>query len=131
MLQRPNAIGLFLCEQVVIENKTHNATLVNSLSRLRVRSLPSPPQRLVVYGVLTDGLGEVTMSLVVTRLDDLEDIYKFNWQMRFRDPLQDTRLILRMPELVFPDAIRYQFTLAAANEPIAHCVIQVIEESST
>jgi len=34
MLQRPNAVGLILCEQVVIEEKTRNVTLFNSVSRL-------------------------------------------------------------------------------------------------
>lgn len=45
MVQRPNAVGLILCEQVVLEEGTRNATLVNSMTRLRSKTFPSPPQR--------------------------------------------------------------------------------------
>jgi hypothetical protein len=128
MLQRPNAVGLILCEQVVIAEKTRNATLVNSFGRLRFKAFPSPPQRFVVHAVLTDGLGDAKMSLVVSRLDTLEDIAEYRWSMQFADPLRDVRLVLRLPGLSFPQPVRYQFALSAADEWIAQCVLQVIAE---
>jgi hypothetical protein len=128
MLQRPNAVGLILCEQAVIEEKTRNVTLVNSFSRLRFPTFPAPPHRYVVYAALTDGLREGTMSLVVSRLDTLEDLEERRWAMRFTDPLRIVRLVLRPPALSFPAPVRYQFSLLAEGESVAQCVLQVIAE---
>src|SRR5438132_634080 len=128
MLQLPNVVGLILCEQVIIEEKTRNVTLVNSVNRVRCPTFPSPSQRFVVYAVLTDGLGDATMSLIVSRLDTLEDVVESHWPMEFRDPLRDIRLVVRLPSLSFPAPVRYQFSLLADGEGVAQCVLQVISE---
>ncbi len=86
MLQRPTASGLILCQEVIIEEKTRRATLVNTTDWLRCPTFPSPPQRLVAYAVLTDGLGDAEMALTVTRLDTLEEVDKKQLRARFSDP---------------------------------------------
>jgi hypothetical protein len=53
VLQSPTAIALSLCEQIIVEEITHNVTLVNCFTRLRVHELPSPPQSLIVFVSLT------------------------------------------------------------------------------
>jgi hypothetical protein len=68
MVQRPNVVGLLVCEKTIVEENTRNITTVNHFTRLRVDSFPSPPQRFTVYSVLTDGLGEVGLVLRVVRL---------------------------------------------------------------
>jgi hypothetical protein len=68
------------------------------------------------------------MSLVVSRLDKLEDISENRWSMKFTDPLRDVRLVLRLPGLSFPAPVRYQFALLAEGELVAQCVLQVIAE---
>jgi hypothetical protein len=57
MLQRPTALGLILCQQVIVESRTHHMTLVNTLTHLRWPTFPSPPQKYIAYAVLTDGIG--------------------------------------------------------------------------
>jgi hypothetical protein len=125
MLQAPTASGLTLCEKVIIEEGTRNATLVNSIIHLRVRTFPSPLMRFVVSAVLSDGIGEATMSLIVSRLDTLEDINERHWQMRFPDPLHVVRLRLRSPFLSFPAPGRYEFALLADGDRVAQMVLKV------
>jgi hypothetical protein len=125
MLQVPNVVGLTLCEQVVTDANTRNVTLVNSFGRLRCSTFPSPPQRFVVSTVLTDGLGDASMGLVVSRLDTLAEVAERHWRMRFTDPLRVVRLILRFAELSFPVAGAYQFSLSADGEWIAQTILQV------
>jgi hypothetical protein len=36
MPQRPNAVALLVCEQTIVQEKTHNVTLVNHFSRRRM-----------------------------------------------------------------------------------------------
>jgi hypothetical protein len=71
MLKTPNGVGLTLCQQLVVENKTHNVVLMKTFDRLGFATFPSPPGRIVLYAMLTDGLGDATMSVAVTRLDTL------------------------------------------------------------
>jgi hypothetical protein len=128
MLRIPNTVGLILCEQVVVAEKTRNVTLVNCLNRVRCTTFPSPPQRFVAFAVLTDGRGNATMTLAVDELDTRESVYQASWPMTFRDPLRDIRLILRLPALSFPEPGRYEFSLTADGELVAHTVLQLDEE---
>jgi hypothetical protein len=125
MLKLPNVVGLVLCEQVITDATTRNVTLVNCFSRLRCSIFPSPPQRFVVSTVLTDGLGDANMALVISRLDTLELIRRHQWPMRFTDSLRVIRLILRFADLSFPVAGGYQFSLSADGEWVAQTILQV------
>jgi hypothetical protein len=82
----------------------------------------------VAFAVLKDGLGELAMGLVVSRLDTMDDVYAYNWRQRFRDPLRPTRTILRLRDLIFPDPVRYQVSLLAEGECIAQCDLLVEQE---
>jgi hypothetical protein len=75
MIQRPNAVGLFLCQQAVVEERTRNSSLVNRFRQLSCASFPSPPRDFVVCALLTDGLGDMLLSLNLSRLDTFEEIY--------------------------------------------------------
>jgi hypothetical protein len=122
MLQLPNVVGLTLSELVITDANSRNVSLVNTFSRLRCSVFPSPPQRFVVSTVLTDGLGDATMVMVVSRMDTLEELVDRHWRMRFIDPLRVVRLILRFSELSFPvgRALPVQFVsewrMASAND---------------
>jgi hypothetical protein len=129
MVRRPNAVGLLLCEKIIIEENTRNVTLVNIVKRVSCKTFPSPPQQLGVFAVLTDGSGSVPLSLVVSRLDTLEEIAARQWSMQFTDPLREVRLVLRLSALSFPAPGRYQFSLLADGEWVAHTVIQVVRET--
>jgi hypothetical protein len=125
MLQLPNVVGLTLCEQIVTDATTHNLTLVNTFTRLRCSTFPSPPQRFVVCAALTDGQGDGTMSLAVSRLDTLEIIDRRHWQIRFTDPLRVVRLIVRLRNLSLPVPGGYQLSLSADGEWLAQTVLRV------
>src|SRR5438132_657334 len=69
MSQRPAVVGLLVCEQLIVEERTHNITLVNCFTKLKAEHFPSEPRRLAVFAALVDGLGEVALELVIERLD--------------------------------------------------------------
>jgi hypothetical protein len=125
MSQRPVAVGLTICEQVIVEEKTKNTTLVNSFTGLKVDRFPSVPRPFTVYAVLTDGLGEVAVDLVVSRLMTLEDIYIQPRSVVFTDRLLEVRVPFRLNRCSFPLPGRYQFSLLADGELIAQRVLQV------
>lgn len=131
MIQPPVAIGLMLCEQVIVEEKTHNVTLVNCSNHMKVRKIPSGPQRLVLFALLTNGLGAGTFRLTVSRPDTLEEILSKETQATFLDPLQIVRVTVR-DALSFPLAGRYQISLLADGQLITQRAFQVsvTEETS-
>jgi hypothetical protein len=119
MKQRPVAIGLLVCEQVVIEEGTRNATLVNCFTHRRVKEIPSPPIPFVVLALLTDGIGEISLEMKIQRLDTLEVIARSQGSVQFPDPLREVRFHLRFRDCSFPVAGIYDVVLLAEGEPIA------------
>ena len=130
MIQQPNAVGLLLCEKTIVEEATRNVTVVNHLTHLRVDSFPSVPQRLMAYAMLTDGIGAATLGLRIIRLDTFEDIYYRSYAAKFRDPLAQLRLRIRVNDCSFPVEGKYQVQLEADGELVAQAAITVIQKEN-
>jgi hypothetical protein len=130
MVPPPIALGLTLCEKVIVEEGTKNVTLVSTFTKLRVDQFPTGPQRFVVFAVLTDGLGDGTIELVITRLETDEAIYTYRNRLRFPDRLTEVRVLMRVNECSFPAPGRYQFTLLIDGDWLAQCHLQVAGKDS-
>ena len=128
MIQRPNAIGLVVCQQAVIEEGTRNMTLVDAFNRLTLGTFPTPPQHFTVYALLTDGLGTMTLTMNVAPLDTLEPILTRSWQATFPDALYELRLVARTKSVCFPAPGRYEINLLAEGEMLARRVITLVRE---
>jgi hypothetical protein len=119
MAQIPAAIGLFVCEQVIVEELTKNVTPVNCFRRRAVRQFPSEPFEFVVIAFLNDGNGEVQLELAIRRLDEFEDIYRRSVLARFPSPLHEIRAQFRIRDCSFPVAGAYEVVLFASGESVA------------
>lgn len=126
MIQRPVAVGLLLCEQAIIEEKSRNVTPVNCFTRRFVEHLPSENLTFTVLAFLTDGLGELELSLVIENLDGGTEIYQRTSRVQFENPLSEYRLSIRVRNCKFPGPGDYQATLLAQNEFIAHRKFHVL-----
>jgi len=65
MVPTPVALGLNVCEKIVVEEGTKNVTLVNCFSKMFVDGFPSGPRRFAVHAALRDGQGRANISLNV------------------------------------------------------------------
>jgi len=129
MNQTPVAQSLLVCEQLVEEAGTGNMTLVNCFTRRLVRRLPTEAIPFVVFVVLTNGLGEMPLEILIHRLDNYEEVYRFAKTVRFSNPLQALRCVLRTRSCSFPVAGQYQVSLLVGNDPIAQCKILITEQT--
>src|SRR5947207_2224766 len=120
MKQRPVAIGLLLCEQIIVENATHNVTPVNCFTHRTVDTFPSVPFPFVVLAILTDGAGEIPLEILIQRLDTLDEVYRAAVSFRFTNPLREVRCTVRIRHCSFPVPGHYQVLLFADNEMVAH-----------
>jgi hypothetical protein len=120
MKQVPVAIGLMVCEHVIIEEGTRNATPVNCFSRRKVDQVPTGPLPFTLFAMLTDGAGRIDLEVVIERLDTNDEIYRRALTFTFTDPLQDVRCLFRIPDCSFPVVGVYQAILFAEGAPLAH-----------
>jgi hypothetical protein len=74
--QRPTVTGLLLCEQVIVDDKTHNVTPVNCFAERRIDGPITKEQTFFVFAILTDGLGNMSAEVEIDRLDNLENVYR-------------------------------------------------------
>lgn len=119
MKQIPVAIGLLLCEQIIVEERTRNVMPVNCFTRRAVDRFPSVPFPFVSYSIITDGQGDVALSLAIQRLDTLEDVYRRRLAVRFVNPLLEARCVFRIRDCSFPIPGGYLVSLFADGELIA------------
>lgn len=118
MSQRPVVVGLLLCESLIVEQGTHNVTLVNCFTRRKVERFPSEPQSFLVFATLTDGLGDVNLDLTIQSLADLERVYHRSRTFRFTDPLRLVHMRLRVTGCSFPISGAYEVSMSADGEPL-------------
>ena len=126
MSQIPTAIGILVCEQVVIEEGTRNVTPVNCFHLRRVDRFPSKPFPFVVLATLTNGAGDVELEVAVQRLDNLDVSYKRTRRIRFPGPMQEIRYIFRVRDCSFPIPGYYQIRLSAEGEFVAQTKFRVV-----
>jgi hypothetical protein len=89
MAQRPVAIGLTLCEQVIVEAGTGNVTPVNCFTHRTVRTFPSEKIPFVVFSELTDGAGQMNLDVVLHRLDTFDEVLKVTHATTFKNQTAD------------------------------------------
>ncbi|HZZ77607.1 MAG TPA: hypothetical protein VFE62_03755 [Gemmataceae bacterium] len=119
MNHRPVAVGLLLCDLVIVDEKTRNLTPVNCFSARKLDHFPGVSDFYLVAW-LADGLGEMPVEIVIRRLDTLDEVYRIERQLRFEDPLKDMRFIARIRDCEIPVAGYYEVSLIVDGESIAH-----------
>jgi hypothetical protein len=126
MALRPVVLGLTLCDYVIEEARTKKISLIGSFSGLRGPGFPLL-HPFSVYAALTDGLGEVTVDLVVMELERGEDLYRVRGTLHFADKLAEVNYHLRIKQFQFPRPGIYQFTLFLNGEWAAQRRLRVYQ----
>jgi hypothetical protein len=116
MVPTPIALGLTLCEKVIVEEATRNITLVNCFSRLRAAAFPFQPVPFSVCAALTDAHGAGTIHVTVTRLETDEVIHDWQAPATFPDRFAVVRVRFRINDCSFPAPGRYQIMLSVNGE---------------
>jgi len=130
-MQQPSAISLMLCDQVAFEQGTQKPYLLGVFTGVAADSFPTAPQRFDIFAALTDGLGTVTITLRVIRLDGDEEIYSQEMNVNFPDPLRVVNLRFRIRQLTFEREGMYLFALEVNDEEIAARRVRVYAGGGT
>ena len=130
MSVKPVAVGLVVCELVVVDDKTRNITAVSCFSR-RVVEVPlawMPPFFVVV--ALADGQGTMPAQLVIERLDTLESTYERAFQLRMDDSLRDLSVSFRVQAQAIPVFGFYQAQFLVDGEMLAQKRFSILSKEA-
>ena len=65
MQKHPTVVGLKVCHEAIVEEKSRNVTLVNCFRELSFAAFPATARPFVACVVLTDGRGHGKLSVVL------------------------------------------------------------------
>jgi hypothetical protein len=119
MYPPPIALGLTLCEKVIVEETTRNTTLVSTFTKLFADDFPSRPERFAFASVLTGGQGEASVDLVLTHLESDDEVYAIHGATRFPDRIAEVKLVFHIRDCSFPSPGSYDATLFVDGDPVA------------
>lgn len=119
MTPTPTALGMFLCEQIIVDKKTDNLSPINIFNLLRVDGFPSFPQRFSVFAALTDGQGHGKVELVGARLDSGERVFGQPHDISFPNRKTVVSIDLRVTNITFPEPGAYELQLLIDGEMVA------------
>jgi hypothetical protein len=127
MTPPPVALGLILCEQVIVDQQSQNPSTINIFTGLAVERFPSPAQRFSVFASLTGGRGSGELSLMVNRSDTGAMVYRQRFPIQFANPLVVVNVLIRLRRIRFPVAGQYEFVLSVDSDPVAHRTLRVYQ----
>ena len=126
MFPVPVAVGLIVCEKVIVEEGTRNVSLISAFSRVRVTDFPARPQPFCVFATLLDGEGDATVSLEIAHSETGEDVYALEQVVSFPNRLAEVRVLFRVNRCVFPSPGVYQLALFVDGDWVAHRLLSVL-----
>jgi hypothetical protein len=125
VIPSPIALGLTLCDYVIVERHTGKVSLIGNLTEFTSASFPFVAPRFFAYAALTEGSGEGTLEIVVTSLNNNEQAYAQSTPVSFPDRLDIVDGILGIKQCRFPSEGWYEFVLLVDEEEISRRRIHV------
>jgi hypothetical protein len=120
MVPCPVALGLALCDQVIVEEGTRKASLIGTFNRLEGRAFPFVPLPFCVVTTLTGAQGEGDITLSLTQLETDEEVASLTRRVAFPDRFAEGRILFRLGDCSFPAPGAYLFTLTVDGDWVAH-----------
>lgn len=123
----PLALGLVICEKLLIEHRTLNLSYVGQFTRLTAGSFPAAIGPFSVCAVLTNYAGVANVELRLTRMDTDEEWVVHRTGLRFSTKLAEVLYHVRVPYITFPAPAVYQFTVLAGGEWVAQRRLKILQ----
>jgi hypothetical protein len=115
---RPTALGLTLCDRIIVDQLTGQPSLICIFTGLQVDRFPSPPTRFAAYAVLTGGVGRGIITLRALRSTTGEQVYRQRGRISFLDRTDVVSAPFRIDGIVFPGPGFYLFQVLIDDELI-------------
>lgn len=123
----PSLLGLLLCDQVLIDQRTDKKTLVGLIDIVTTPKLPAL-REMGFYARLTDLEGSYDFSIRVVQLTDEERLIAEAQTPPtvVKDRLDIVEIVINLPLLALPDYGRYEFQLLASGVYLGRALLKVV-----
>jgi hypothetical protein len=124
----PTARAMSLCDYLIREERTRKVSLIGTFWSIAVvDGFPVRPLPFTVVVLLIDGLGEIELTLEVSREDGIESVELFTHSatVHFTDRFQPVYYSMRLMNIEFPEPGHYHFVLTSSDRELARTRIQV------
>src|SRR4051812_33155997 len=111
MIPSPIALGLTICERVIVEQGTRSLSLIGTFDELSGTSFPLVPPPFYAYAVLTGGQGDAELELIISDVETDDETSRIPSNVSFPDRFAEVHIIFRLPDCSFPRPGSYLFTL--------------------
>jgi hypothetical protein len=119
MIPQPTALGLILCDYVIVEEGTRKISTIGHFDKWKATQFPSVPRPFCVFTRLTDAHGTGIVDLVISRLETEEEIHSLRVEGHFPHRLAVVPLLFRINDCSFPTAGSYVVTLSVDGVEVA------------
>ena len=118
MVPTPGALGLIVCDYVLVEEGTRKVSLIGSFRELALDRFPVVLPPFSVYALLSDGSGSGILDLILSRLETDEEIFSHRRPITFADQLAEVRVKMRIRNCSIPAPGYYQWSLLVDGQPV-------------
>ena len=125
MVPKPIALALFLCDYVIVEERSKKISLIGNFTGIAADRFPTILPPFSIFAVLTDATGDATIEIGVARLDTAEELFVYRSSLHFPNKLAEVPFHVRLTQCSFPSPGLYQFTLLVDGDWIAQRRIRV------
>ena len=119
MVPNPIAVGLALCDQVIVDKDTLKPSLIGIFQGMSVAEFPSVAQPFSVFSSMSGGNGQGDLLLRVVEASTLDEIYSRAWKVYFPNRLQVVNLNVRIQQCLFRQSVNHVVSLRADEELVA------------
>src|SRR5438128_1540977 len=119
MVPRPVALGMMLCDYVIVEKGTEKISLIGQFERFRLASFPGIAPAFCVFATLTGAQGSGTIELEIQDLATLQQIKGWTQVVQFPDRLSHVRVVFRVNNCTLPSPGYFQANLLVDGELVA------------
>ena len=125
MIPPPIALGLTLCDYILLEAGTGKVSLIGTFSGIRGVRFPLIPAPFCIFASLTGGAGDATVELAAIDLETNEEVLSQQAVLHFPDRFTEVYAVYRQIQCEFPKPSTYLFTMLVDGDWIAHRRLRV------
>lgn len=114
----PIVLSGIVCDQVVVDPETRQVSIIDVVRTISAAEYPARHQRLCFFFELTDGHGEVDLTVKLVEVTNTGDnpIFKVSGKVKFEDARQVICQHMSFENVIFPRSGEYRFQLLVSNE---------------
>ena len=111
--ERPIALALILCDQIITEHQTMKKSLIGTFNSITLATLPSAYATMCLYAALTNGMGKMDTRLRCVYMGDNITEERTLWEVKgpieFANPNQVVEINFVLNGVVFQNAGLHTF----------------------